>query len=175
MKASRTALRTEASCKAMLLTKGKETNSSVSKIAEDAAEPANLTISMIHMLKVRYGLSSGSTYTMIGETPSKLHWLLQGGKHHVNINKDKEDDHWEWVTCGDIPISGKRKLEGIINAESDELKQLELLGEVTQLGTQWMALQHRNLKAYQLMLSQLAELEKSKVQEEEAEAPPWDP
>ena len=33
---------------------------------------------------------------------------VEDGKHHMN--KDKEDDHWEWVTCGVIPVGEKRKL-----------------------------------------------------------------
>ena len=117
------------------------------------------------MLKPRYGLSSGSTHKVIGETPSKLHWLLEDGKHHVN--KDKEDDHWEWVTRGVIPVGEKRKLGILKDAGSDQLKQLELLAGATQLGTWWMVLQRRNPRAYRSMLSQLAELESSKAQEEE--------
>ena len=157
--------RTEASYKKMSLAKGKETSSSMSKIAKDGAEPANLTKSTIRMLKAKCGLSSGSTHTVAGETPSKLHWLLEDGKHHVN--KDKEDDHWEWVTRGVIPVGEKRKLGILKGAGSDQLKQLELLAGATQLGTWWMVLQRRNPRAYRNMLSQLAELESSKAQEEE--------
>ena len=38
----------------------------------------------IRMLKNTYGLDIGSKHTVVGETPSKPHWLLQGGKKHVN-------------------------------------------------------------------------------------------
>jgi hypothetical protein len=112
------------------------------------------------MLKRRYGFDIGSTHVIVGETPSKLHWLLQGGKH---VHKDKCGDHWEWVEDDDTPVGQKRKLGG---TRSDPLKQLQLLNTVTQLGTRWLAVQNRDPEAFSLMLSQLEELEKGKKEEE---------
>ena len=54
--------------------------------------------------------------------------MLEDGKHFVN--KDKEDDHWKWVSRGVIPVGSpvgeKRKLGTLKDAESEQLKQLEL-------------------------------------------------
>ena len=62
------------------------------------------------------------------------------------------------------PVGQKRKLE---DAESDPLKQLQLLDRVTRLGTRWLAIQKRDPEAFGLMLSQLEELEKGKPKEAE--------
>ena len=63
--------------------------SSASTMSESKLEPMNSSTGKIRMLKHKYGFDIGSTHVVVGETPSKLHWLLQGGKH---VNKDK---------CGD--------------------------------------------------------------------------
>ena len=108
----------------MSLAKGK-TTSSASRIPEGDAEPTNLTTGTIRMLKNKYGLAVSSMHTVVGETPSTLHWLLQGGKKFVN--KDMEGDHWEWVSPDDDTVGEKRKLKDTGN---DQLSQLELLQEV---------------------------------------------
>ena len=143
--------------------------SSASKFAKDSGKLANLKPT-IRMLKAKSGLSTGSAHTAADETPSGQHWLLEDCKHFMD--KNKEDDHWKWVVHGVIPVSekpasGKRKLGTLKDAESEQLKQLELQTRVTQLGTHMMVLQARNPAAYQDMLTQLAELEGCEAQEEE--------
>ena len=144
----------------MSLAKGK-TTSSASRIPEGDAEPTNLTTGTIRMLKNKYGLAVSSMHTVVGETPSTLHWLLQGGKKFVN--KDMEGDHWEWVSPDDDTVGEKRKLK---DTENDQLSQLELLQEVTQLGSRWKAVQRQNPRAFKIMLLQLELLEEHKTKEE---------
>ena len=117
-----------------------------------------MTTGTIRMLKNKYGLAVGLMHTVVGETPSTLHGLLQGDKKYVN--KDMEGDHWKWVSRDDTPISEKQKLK---DTEIDQLSQLELLQEVTQLGSWWMAVQCQNPRAFKLMRSQLELLEESKT------------
>ena len=143
--------------------------SSASKMSDNKLEPMNLSTGKIRMLKHRYGLRIGSTHVVVGVTPSKLHWLLDNGKH---VNKKKHADHWKWIASDDTPVGQKRKLN---DAESDRdlLKQLQLVGsvvdvvralplleEATRLGSRWMSVRDRNPEAFNLMLSQLQELEK---------------
>ena len=122
------------------------------------------------MLKAKCGLSSGSTHTVAGETPSGRHWLLEDRKHFVD--KDRENDHWKWVVRGVIPVGekpagGKRKLGTLKEAESEQLKQLELQTRATQLGTRMIVLEQSNPTEYHNMLSRLEELEGTEAQEEQ--------
>ena len=80
----------------MALAKGK--SSSMSKFAKKSDELAN-SKPTIRMLKAKSGLSPGSTHTVVNETPSGQHWLLEDCRHFVD--KDKENDHWKWVGIHD--------------------------------------------------------------------------
>ena len=50
----------------------------------------------IRLLTDKYGLTKGSEYVVMRETPSRHHYLLEGGQHHVH--KDHEGMFWDWVT-----------------------------------------------------------------------------
>ena len=157
--------------KKMTLTKGK--SSSTSEFAKDSDELAN-SKPTIRMLKDKCGLSTGSTHTVVDETPSGQHWLLEDRKHFVY--KNQENDHWKWVVRGVIPVGagekpagGKRKLGTLKDSESEQLKQLELQTRATQLGTRMMVLERRNPTEYRNMLSRLAELEGTEAQDEAQE------
>ena len=58
----------------------------------------------IRLLTTKYGHTKGSTHAVVGETPSRLHWLLQGGQC---VHKDHEGIGWEWATRGPIPTGGR--------------------------------------------------------------------
>ena len=156
----------------MASTKGK--GSSTSKFAKDSDELAN-SKSTILMLRAKSGLEAGSTHTVVDETPSRRHWLLEttgnnGLKHFVE--KNKEGGHWKWLVRGVIPVGekpagGKRKLGTLKDPESEQLKQLELQTRATQLGTRMMVLERRNPTEYQNMLSRVEELEGTETQEEQ--------
>ena len=58
----------------------------------------------IRLLTTKYWHTKGSTPAVVGETPSRLHWLLQGGQC---VHKDHEGIGWEWATRGPIPTGGR--------------------------------------------------------------------
>ena len=93
----------------MASSKGK--GSSTSKSAKDSDEPAN-SKSTIVMLRAKSGLEAGSTHTVVDETPSRRHWLLETtyGEHGLkrSVEKNKVDDHWKWLSQGVIPVGEKR-------------------------------------------------------------------
>ena len=78
--------------------KGKTSMASNSEL-EQAASTAT-----IRLLATKYGHKKDSTHAVVGETPSRLHWLLQGGQC---VHKDHEGIGWEWATRGPIPTGGR--------------------------------------------------------------------
>ena len=76
--------------------------------------------STILMLKNKYGLDIGSAHVIVGETPSRLHWLLQGGKH---VNKERNGVDWEWIARDDTTVGQKRKTAP--NGERFELGRVD--------------------------------------------------
>ena len=72
-----------------ILYKGKTSMASNSEL-----EQADSTAT-IRLLKTKYGHTKGSAHAVVGETPSRLHWLLQGGQC---VLKDHEGIGWEWAT-----------------------------------------------------------------------------
>ena len=58
----------------------------------------------IRLLQGKYGHSKGSTHAVVGETQSRLHWLLQSG--HC-VHKDHKGIGWEWASLGPIPTGGR--------------------------------------------------------------------
>ena len=62
------------------------------------------SIPTIRLLQGKYGHTKGSTVAVVGETPSRLHWLLQGG--HC-VHKDHLGIGWEWASQGPIPTGGR--------------------------------------------------------------------
>ena len=50
----------------------------------------------ICLLTNKYRLTKGSEYVVMSETPSRIHYLLEGGQHCVH--KDHEGMFWDWVT-----------------------------------------------------------------------------
>ena len=59
----------------------------------------------IRLLTTKYGLTKGSKCVVMGETPSRIHYLLEGGQHCVH--KDHEGMFWDWVTRGPVPTGGR--------------------------------------------------------------------
>ena len=58
----------------------------------------------IRLLQGKYGHSKGSTHAVVGETKSRLFWLLQSG--HC-VHKDHKGIGWEWASRGPIPTGGR--------------------------------------------------------------------
>ena len=117
----------------------------------------------ILMLMDKYALGSGTVHAVVDETNSRLHWLLEDGKHFVN--KNMEGIHWKWLRRGVVPVGekpagGKRKLGKLKGKLEDEpLMQLELQSRATRLGARMMMLEHRMPTEFQNMISRLEELE----------------
>ena len=82
-----------------ILHKGKST----SMVSNSELEQADLTAT-ICLLTTKYGHTKGSTHAVVGETPSRFHWLLQSG--HC-VHKDHKGIGWEWASQGPIPTGGR--------------------------------------------------------------------
>ena len=58
----------------------------------------------IRLLQGKYGHNKGSIHAVVGETKSRLFWLLQSG--HC-VHKDHKGIGWEWASLGPIPTGGR--------------------------------------------------------------------
>ena len=73
-----------------ILHKGKSTSMASNSELEQADSTAT-----IRLLQGKYGHTKGSTHAVVGETQSRLHWLLQSG--HC-VHKDHLGIGWEWAS-----------------------------------------------------------------------------
>ena len=83
-----------------ILLKGKSSSTASNSELEQADSTPT-----IRLLTTKYGLTKGSKHVVIGETQSRIHWLLEGGQHCVH--KDHEGMFWDWVTRGPLPTGGR--------------------------------------------------------------------
>ena len=71
-----------------ILLKGKSSSTASNSELEQADSTAT-----IRLLTTKYGLTKGSKYAAMGETPSRIHWLLEGGQHFVHPPLCKKASH----------------------------------------------------------------------------------
>ena len=83
-----------------ILLKG-NSSSTASNSRPEQADP----VPTIRLLTDKYGLTKGSEYVVMSETPSRIHYLLEGGQHCVH--KDHEGMFWDWATRGPVPTGGR--------------------------------------------------------------------
>ena len=82
-----------------ILHKGKSTSMASNSELEQADSTAT-----IRLLTTKYGHTKGSTHAVVGETPSRFHWLLQGGQC---VHKDHKGIGWDWAARGPIPTGSR--------------------------------------------------------------------